>query len=298
MSSRRRVPAFGACAPGRDAVAASVYRADALEIPVLASASSSASALPVGAAPSPPASAAPASAAPASTAPPAPPEAIAAELGAVKTALLSAGSARFIDISGRFSFEDRAKINQAVMELQQKTGAKVWLLALPGKTDVNAYATIHAELKMSGKDVLLIFSGDKRHLHSQALPKSIGNEILKETNAAFYKTSQTTGVLQMLEQVGVRLVGASAPAASASTGADGAPTQPKKPALPLDGILVLVAVIAIGWTLLKNKTPTKSAGSPARSKPSRAATTSEEPGASKERSADVSASKEPPADGA
>lgn len=200
---------------------------------------------------------------PAPSVPAAPPESIALDLGAVKSAFQAAGQARFLDLSGRFSFDDRAKINQAVADLSQKTGAKVWVLALPGKTDVNAYASIHADLKMSQKDVLLIFSADKRHLHSQAIPKTVGNEILKETNAAFYKSSQTSGVLQMLDAAGVRLANA-APVTTASTGAPGAPSGAKKPAIPLDGILVVVAVIAIGWMLFKNRTPPKAAAKPAK----------------------------------
>lgn len=200
---------------------------------------------------------------PAPAVPAAPPESIALDLGSVKTAFQSAGQARFLDLSGRFSFDDRAKITQAVADLSQKTAAKVWVLALPGKTDVNTYADIHKELKMSQKDVLLIFSADKRHLHSQAIPKTVGNEILKETNAAFYKSSQTTGVLQMLDAVGARLASA-APVTTASTGTPGAPAAAKKPAIPLDGILVVVAVFAIAWMLFKNRTPPKAAAKPAK----------------------------------
>ena len=195
---------------------------------------------------------------PAPTAPPAPAESVALDVGSVKVAFQAAGPARFLDLSGRFTFEDRAKINLAVTELQAKSGAKVWVLALPGKTDVNTYAAIHGDLKMTQKDLLLIFSADKRHLHSQALPKAVGNEILKDTNAAFYKTSQATGVLAMLDEAGKRLSSA-APATSASTAAPGTAGQPTKPAIPLDGLLAIVAVVAIGWMLLKNRTPPKAA---------------------------------------
>lgn len=196
---------------------------------------------------------------PAPSVPTAPPEAIATDIKAVESAFQAAGNARFLDLSGRFTFDDRAKITTAVNELSQKTGSKVWVLALPGKTDVNNYAAIHNEMKMQQKDVLLIISADKRHLHSQAIPKTVGNDILKDTNAAFYKTSQTSGVLAMLDQVSVRLANA-APVTTASTGAPGQPAGAKKPALPLDGILVLIAIAAIGWMLFKNRTPPKAPG--------------------------------------
>jgi len=198
--------------------------------------------------------------------PAAPPEAIALDIGSVKTAFQAAGQARFLDLSGRFSFDDRAKINTAVNELSQKTGSKVWVLALPGKTDVNAYASIHAELKMQQKDVLLIFSADKRHLHSQAIPKTIGNEILKETNTAFYKTSPANGVLQMLDAVATRLSNA-APSTSSSTGAPPVAPGAAKKSLPLDGILVVVAIAVIGWMLFRSKTPRRPAPPKVAAKP-------------------------------
>lgn len=238
---------------------ASVYSHDALDLPSIVSTNPSV----------PSSAAAPASAGSlvVPSVPAAPPEAIAVDLGSVKSAFQAAGQARFLDLSGRFSFADRAKINTAVTELSQKTGAKAWVLALPGKTDVNAYATIHAELKMQSKDVLLIFSADKRHLHSQAIPKSVGNEILKETNAAFYKSSQTSGVLQMIDAVSTRL-STSAPGTSSSTGATPAPNPAKKTStLPIDGILVIVAVAVIGWMLLRSRTPAKVKARPAAQPP-------------------------------
>lgn len=189
--------------------------------------------------------------------PAAPPEAIALELGAVEKAFAAAGNARFLDLSGRFSFEDRQRVAAAVTDTAQKTGSKVYVLALPGKTDVNAYASIHADLKLQQRDVLLIFSADKRHLHSQAIPKTVGNEILKDTNKEFYK-SQPNGVLQMLDQIASRLstaATATTAAPSAST-AQGAPA--KKPMLPVEWVLIAVAVAVIAYLLLKTKSPAPS----------------------------------------
>ncbi len=187
--------------------------------------------------------------------PAAPPEAIALELGAVEKALAAAGNARFLDLSGRFSFEDRQRVAAAVADTAQKTGSKVYVLALPGKTDVNAYAGIHADLKLQQRDVLLIFSADKRHLHSQAIPKTVGNEILKETNKEFYK-SQPNGVLQMLDQVASRLSSAST-TTTAAPSASTAHTGPgKKPMLPIEWVLIAVAVAVIAYLLLKtNRKP-------------------------------------------
>lgn len=182
--------------------------------------------------------------------PAAPPEAIALELGAVEKALAAAGTARFLDLSGRFSFEDRQRVAAAVADTAQKTGSKVYVLALPGKTDVNAYASIHADLKLQQRDVLLIFSADKRHLHSQAIPKTVGNEILKETNKEFYK-SQPNGVVQMLDQIASRLSTAAttATAAPSASTAQGAPAR--KPMLPVEWVLIAIAVAVIAYLLLK-----------------------------------------------
>lgn len=186
--------------------------------------------------------------------PAAPPEPIALDLKAVEQAFVAAGNARFLDLSGRFSFEDRQKLNTAVSTVADRTGAKVYVLALPGKTDVNAFAAIHGDLKLAPKDVLFIFSGDKRHLHSQAIPKTTGNEILKETNKEFYR-SQSSGVLQMLDQIATRLSNstvATTSSAPTSTGAAGA----KKPMLPMEWVLIALAVAVIAWLMFKtNKNP-------------------------------------------
>ncbi len=65
---------------------------------------------------------------------------MAVELASIESAFTAAGAARFLDVSGRFTFEDRAAIAKGVSELAQKTNAKVLVLALPGKTDVNSFA--------------------------------------------------------------------------------------------------------------------------------------------------------------
>lgn len=200
--------------------------------------------------------AAPSQAPVAPTAPPAPPEAIALDLASVKSAFQGV-QARFLDLSGRFSFDERARISSAVNELSQKTGSKVWVLALPGKTDVNTYAPIHAELKMQKSDVLLIFSAERRHLHSQAIPKSTGNDILKETNTAFYKSSPVEGVLETLDAVTTRLAPATAATTqTTATPAAPQPSTPRAPTIPIDWLLIAAAAAVIVWMLLKGrKTP-------------------------------------------
>lgn len=181
--------------------------------------------------------------------PAAPPEPIALDLKNIEQAFVAAGNARFLDLSGRFTFEDRGKLNTAVNETAQKTGAKVYVLALPGKTDVNNFAAIHADMKLAPKDVLFIFSADKRHLHSQAIPKSVGNEILKDTNKEFYR-SQTSGVLQMLDQIAGRLVNATV-ATTSSPSAAPTTVGVKKPMLPVEWILIALAVAVIAWLMFK-----------------------------------------------
>jgi hypothetical protein len=183
----------------------------------------------------------------------APPEPIPVDLKAIEQAFTAAGSARFLDLSGRFTFEDRSKLAQAVNDVAVKTGAKVYVLALPGKTDVNNFAAIHADMKLAPKDVLFIFSADKRHLHSQAIPKSVGNDILKETNKEFYK-SQTNGVLQMLDQISARLANVITASTAAPSAQPGAPA--KKPMLPVEWVLIALAIGVIAWLMFKsNKGP-------------------------------------------
>jgi hypothetical protein len=199
--------------------------------------------------------------------PAAPPEAIPLEPAAIKQAFLAAGPARFLDLSGRFSFDDRAKLSTAVHELSKKTDAKVWVLALPGKTDVNSYASIHNELKMQQRDVLFIFSADKRHLHSQAIPKSVGSDILKETNKEFYR-SQSSGILQMLDAIAVRIgttTTVATTAAPASTTA--APAAARRMMVPIEWVLIAIAVAVIGVLLFKTRRPSKPPGPRVSSRP-------------------------------
>lgn len=182
--------------------------------------------------------------------PAAPPEPIPLDIKAVEQAFVAAGNARFVDLSGRFSFEDRGKLNAAVTDVASRTGAKVYVLALPGKTDVNAFAAIHANLKLAPKDVLFIFSGDKRHLHSQAIPKTTGNEILKETNKEFYR-SQSSGVLQMLDQIATRLSSAATASTTGQPSVNTGPAGAKKPMLPMEWVLIALAVAVIAWLMFK-----------------------------------------------
>ncbi len=136
----------------------------------------------------------------------APAESIAVDYAAVKQAFASGGKARFLDLSGRLTFDERKQIVARVEALEQKTGGRTWVLALPGKTDVNQFAKIHDELKLSGSDVLFIYSLQQRHLHNKALGKDVGNEILKKTNPTFYKqATQVQGVLETLDEFERRL---------------------------------------------------------------------------------------------
>jgi hypothetical protein len=178
----------------------------------------------------------------------APPEPVALELAPIEQAFSAAGTARFLDLSGRFTLEDRNAIAAGVTELSQKTNSKVLVLALPGKTDVNSFASIHADLKLQPRDVLLIFSAEKRHLHSQAIPKTTGNEILKDTNKDFYK-SQTTGVLKMFDAIAVRL--SSATTASTAAPATSAPPVGTRSKFQAEWVLFAVAFAVIVWALVR-----------------------------------------------
>lgn len=186
----------------------------------------------------------------------APPEPISVEPAAVKQAFAAAGPARFMDLSGRFTFDDRATLTKAVEDLSQKTGGKVWVLALPGKTDVNTYASIHSELKLKPQDVLFIFSQERRHLHSQALTKPVGNEILQSTNKQFYK-SQTAGILDMLKEVEGRLAKSQTATGAPATTTTSAPAQgaPRSKTTAFELVLLPVAIAVVAWLLLKTRKP-------------------------------------------
>jgi len=183
----------------------------------------------------------------------APAEAVPVELKAVEQTLAAAGDARFLDLSGRFTFDERAQLTRGVNGLAEKTHAKVYVLALPGKTDVASFAAIHADLKLQPRDVLFIFSADKRHLHSQAIPKTAGAEILKDTNHDFYK-SQTTGVLKMFDAIGVRL--SSATTTSTAQPSTTTPRPAPKTKVPTEWVVLAVAVLVIAFAVLRtNKKP-------------------------------------------
>jgi len=184
--------------------------------------------------------------------PPAPAEAMPVEIASIEQAFTAAGTARFLDLSGRFTFEDRAAIVKGVTDLAQKTNAKVFVLALPGKTDVNSFAAIHADLKLAPRDVLLIFSAEKRHLHSQAIPKSVGTEILTKTKDDFYK-SQKTGVLKMFDEIGARL--ATATTTTTATTATPPSSVRAKTLIPVEWVLLAVAAAVIAWALFRTKKP-------------------------------------------
>lgn len=194
------------------------------------------------------------------TGPVAPAEAIPVEIKAIEQAFVAAGNARFLDLGGRFTFDDRTRITNGVNDLAAKTGAKVYVLALPGKTDPNSFAAIHSDLKLQPRDVLFVFSAEKRHLHSQAIPKSVGSEILKDTNKDFYK-SQTEGVLKMFDAIAARLT--SAAQTSTAAPATSAPVQTPRARTIIQGewVLLAVAAVVIAWALLRTskKAPPKKA---------------------------------------
>jgi hypothetical protein len=178
----------------------------------------------------------------------APPENVPLELAAVKGAFENSGNARFLDLSGRFTLDERAKIQKGAEDLAFKTGGKVWLLAIPGKTDVTTFAPIHKDLHLGSRDVFFIFNVDKRHL--QTVSKTIGNDVLKTTNKSFYK-SQVQGTLDMLDELG-KVVNSAAPANTATTAVPvKGPKQSKTGGAEI--LLVAVGLAALVWFVMKRK---------------------------------------------
>jgi hypothetical protein len=179
----------------------------------------------------------------------APPENVPVELAAVKGAFESSGNARFLDLSGRFTLDERARIQKSAEDLAFKTGGKAWILAIPGKTDVATFAPIHKDLHLGARDVLFIFNVDKRHL--QTVSKTVGNDVLKTTNKSFYK-SQVQGTVDMMEELG-KVVTTAAPGAGTATTAVPvkAPRQSKTGGAEI--LLVAVALAAVAWMVIKRK---------------------------------------------
>jgi hypothetical protein len=206
----------------------------------------------------------------------APPENVPLELAAVKGAFESSGNARFLDLSGRFTLEERAKIQKGAEDLAFKTGGKVWLLAIPGKTDVTTFAPIHKELHLGSRDVFFIFNVDKRHL--QTVSKTIGNDVLKATNKSFYK-SQLQGTLDMMDELG-KVVNTAAPANTATTAVPvKAPKQSKTGGAEI--LLVAVGLAALVWFVMKRKPaaplPAAARSAPAERAPAEKAATTPAP---------------------
>ncbi|MBL8719706.1 MAG: TPM domain-containing protein [Myxococcales bacterium] len=184
----------------------------------------------------------------------APAESIAVDYAAVKQAFASGGKARFLDLSGRLTFDERKQVVARVEALAQKTGGRTWVLALPGKTDVNQFAKIHDELKLNGSDVLFIYSLQQRHLHNKALGKDVGNEILKKTNPTFYKqATQVQGVLETLDEFERRLAtaapGTTTPGVAVPAGA---PVK-KGPLSNVQPFAIVAVVAVVVWIALRRK---------------------------------------------
>ncbi|MGZ3420458.1 MAG: hypothetical protein ACXVEE_21455 [Polyangiales bacterium] len=179
----------------------------------------------------------------------APPESVPLEVNAVRDAFANSGNARFLDLSGRFTLDERGRIQKAAEDLAFKTGGKVWLLAIPGKTDVTTFAPVHKDLHLGPRDVFFIFNGDKRHL--QTVSKTVGNDVLKTTNKSFYK-SQVQGTVDMLDELG-KVVNTAAPGTGTATTAVPvkAPKQSKTGGAEI--LLVAVALAAVAWLVIKRK---------------------------------------------
>lgn len=184
----------------------------------------------------------------------APAESIAVDYAAVKQAFAGGGPARFLDLSGRLTFDERKQITAKVEALAQKTNGRAWVLALPGKTDVNQFAKIHDELKLGGSDLFFVYSQGQRHLHNKTLGKDVGNEILKKTNPTFYKqATQVQGILETLDEFERRLATA-APGATTPGVAVPGQTPAKKTAFQSAQPFLIVAIVAVVvWIALRRK---------------------------------------------
>ena len=124
----------------------------------------------------------------------------------VREASAKGGPSQFLDVSkGLVSAADAAAIDQKARQAQAKIGAKAFVVAVRADEDVESYRPLYKELGMDGRDLLVVFNDAQRHLHTQALSKKIGNEILAATKTLFYSESRTAGVMQMLDEVVIRL---------------------------------------------------------------------------------------------
>jgi len=177
------------------------------------------------------------------------------DLASVKDALAKGSAAHFLDVSnGRLSPADVTAIEQKVSNLQSQTGAKVFVVSLPPKTDVESYRPIYKDLGMKGKDILVVFNGERRHLHCQAITKQAGNDILKKTKDEFYK-SNVTGLGTMLDECS-RLIGPKAAATSlpgAPSGSAGPGANAGKGGLATELILVVIALGILGWVFVRRR---------------------------------------------
>lgn len=108
--------------------------------------------------------------------------------------------AQYLVIDADPKVVDRTIIEAQILALQQKTQARVFVVAFPPTVEVDTYKDWYEKLHMKDKDLLFLYNGQYRHLHCKALSKDISAKILKNTKNKFY-SEPIEGTKQMLESI-------------------------------------------------------------------------------------------------
>jgi hypothetical protein len=106
-----------------------------------------------------------------------------------------------IDLTETIPAAELTRLRMRAALLHKQTGGSVWIVWLPKDADVNDYGIIYWHLWKSPRDFLFLFNGKKRHMHSQAIPKPKGAEILALTNDEFYR-DPIAGTHSMMQLAG------------------------------------------------------------------------------------------------
>jgi hypothetical protein len=176
-----------------------------------------------------------------------------ADLAVVKDSLSKGGAAHFLDLSlGRVTAADVLTIQGKVDALHMQTGAKVWVVAVPAKVDVEAYRPVYNDLGMKGKDLLVVFNGERRHLHCQSITKKAGNEILRKTKDEYYK-SNVAGLSSMLDECATQLGGTATTLQSAAPSGSAGKGQTPKATFGTEIVLAIVAVGILLWVIWRRR---------------------------------------------
>ncbi|GAC1570825.1 MAG: hypothetical protein NVS3B20_02610 [Polyangiales bacterium] len=172
------------------------------------------------------------------------------DLASIQDALSKGEAAHFLDVSGgALGTGDVDRIQKRIAAFQAQTGAKVFVVAIPPKIDTELYRPLYKDLQMKGKDLLIVFNGERRHLHCEAITKKGGVEILKKTKEEFYK-SNSAGLVSMLDAASTRMSNTSALATASSA------RKSRQAVVGGDGTLLVLgvgALAAMSWIFFRRR---------------------------------------------